>query len=231
MTAPGGADDRADQRGADERGGRARRGHPAKREAVLRASRKVFGRVGYLSASIDAIATEAGVSTRTIYNHFANKEQLFATVLTDSSERVAAAHEAVVERHIGSAAEVADLEAALVAMARELAGGWPEFADHFAMVRRMHAEGDRFPRHLRDAWRHAGPLRVERALAACLAGLADRGLLHVADPECAARHLFALTSDTWGVEGPGLAEPPGDELDRTVTAGVRAFLYGYLPRP
>ncbi|HWN32249.1 MAG TPA: helix-turn-helix domain-containing protein, partial [Pseudonocardia sp.] len=41
-----------------------------KRDAIMTAARVVFGRESYLRTSIDAIPGEAGVSTRTIYNHF-----------------------------------------------------------------------------------------------------------------------------------------------------------------
>ena len=73
----------------------------AKRRSILDGALRVFGRVGYLGASIDMIATEAEVSTRTIYNHFENKEELFSTVLLESSTRVAVAREETVERHLG----------------------------------------------------------------------------------------------------------------------------------
>ena len=43
---------------------------PDKREAILRGALTVFARDGYTRASIDAIAKEGEVSTRTLYNHF-----------------------------------------------------------------------------------------------------------------------------------------------------------------
>ena len=49
--------------------------------AIMRAARAVFARDGYSRASIDVIAAAADVSTRTIYNHFASKEQLAVEVL------------------------------------------------------------------------------------------------------------------------------------------------------
>ncbi|MEV5986378.1 helix-turn-helix domain-containing protein [Streptomyces sp. NPDC052051] len=53
------------------------RGMPEKRRSIAQAARAVFGREGYSRASVDANAVEAGVSKRTIYNHFTDKEQLF----------------------------------------------------------------------------------------------------------------------------------------------------------
>ncbi|QWA22423.1 TetR/AcrR family transcriptional regulator [Streptomyces sp. JCM17656] len=130
---------------ADSGRSRPRKGFPEKRRAILDASRKVFGRVGYQGASIDMIATEASVSTRTIYNHFENKEQLFSTVLIESSEQVAAAHEAMIERCLGRTSSAAGLEADLVSLAMDWVRPRPEFTDHFAIVARINAEGENFP--------------------------------------------------------------------------------------
>ena len=60
-----------------------------KRGAIERAARAVFGRLGYARASIDQIAAEAGVSTRTLYNHFGDKLGLFSQVLVDGAAEVA----------------------------------------------------------------------------------------------------------------------------------------------
>ncbi|GAA1913111.1 TetR/AcrR family transcriptional regulator [Streptomyces sodiiphilus] len=201
-------------------------GSGGKRRAVLDAARAVFGRVGYHAAGIDTIAAEARVSTRTIYNHFANKEQLFVTVVTESAARVADAHLAILEHHLG---EVADLEADLVAFAQDWVRPRPEDAGHLALVRRIAVEGDDFPADLREAWRRAGPSRVRDALAERLTQLAERGMLRIDDGRTAARHFAALVSTGWsGAEGGPF---PGErEAADAATAGVRAFLYGHLPR-
>lgn len=203
------------------------RGLAGKRQAILRAARRVFGRVGYLGASIDVIATEAGVSTRTIYNHFENKEHLFATVLTESATQVAEAREALIEKHLG---DVADLEADLVALAKDWVRPDPQFEDHFAIVRRLRAESDRFPAELREAWLKAGPWRARRALAERIADLGERGLLQVADPEGSAQHFMALITDNTLSRAEFSARALETEIDRVSRTGVHAFLYGYLPR-
>jgi AcrR family transcriptional regulator len=203
------------------------RGLTEKRQAILRAARHVFGRVGYLGASIDVIAAEAEVSTRTIYNHFDNKEQLFSTVLTESSTQVAAAREALIDRHLS---EITDLESDLIALAKEWVQPKPEFEDHFAIVRRLRAESDRFPQELRTAWREAGPLRARRALAVRMAHLGEQGLLHVGNPEIAAQHFMALITDTTISRAEFSATALESEIDEIARTGVHAFLYGYLPR-
>ncbi|GAA2246695.1 TetR/AcrR family transcriptional regulator [Streptomyces amakusaensis] len=215
---------------ADSGQNRPRKGFPEKREAIVRASRKVFGRVGHQGASIEMIATEACVSTRTIYNHFENKEQLFATVLIDSSEQVAAAHESMIARHLGSTANTAGLEACLVGLAEDWVRPLPEFADHFTMVARINAEGENFPGDLHEAWQKAGPLRVRRTLAAHLARLADQGLLHVQDSALAAQHFVALITSARGRGRAGADALSDAETHAIAAAGVHAFLHGHLPR-
>jgi AcrR family transcriptional regulator len=60
-----------------------RRRMPAaqRREAILAAAEEVFARSGYHGASLDGIAQAAGVSKALIYEHFASKRQLHASLL------------------------------------------------------------------------------------------------------------------------------------------------------
>ncbi len=52
-----------------------------KRAAILAAAVAEFREAGYEATSMDRIAASAGVSKRTVYNHFASKEELFARIL------------------------------------------------------------------------------------------------------------------------------------------------------
>lgn len=54
-----------------------------KRQAIVEAATNVFLHKGYAITSMDEIAAEAGVSKRTVYDHFENKENLFQTILVD----------------------------------------------------------------------------------------------------------------------------------------------------
>ena len=64
-----------------------RQGSPAKRSAIVRAALEVFLREGYARASVDAIAATAGVSKRTIYDYYGDKEQLFLSTLQEPRTR------------------------------------------------------------------------------------------------------------------------------------------------
>ena len=52
-----------------------------KRAAILDAAVAEFRHSGYETTSMDRIAARAGVSKRTVYNHFPSKEALFAQIL------------------------------------------------------------------------------------------------------------------------------------------------------
>ncbi len=52
-----------------------------KREAILDAAVQEFGASGFDNTSMDCISEVAGVSKRTVYNHFPSKEDLFAAIV------------------------------------------------------------------------------------------------------------------------------------------------------
>jgi AcrR family transcriptional regulator len=52
-----------------------------KERAIVLAAREHFLRDGFAGASMDGIASSAGVSVKTIYSHFAGKEELFSKVM------------------------------------------------------------------------------------------------------------------------------------------------------
>ncbi|MBS7458843.1 TetR/AcrR family transcriptional regulator [Coralloluteibacterium stylophorae] len=58
-----------------------------KRAAILDAAVDEFRRCGYEATSMDRVAAGAGVSKRTVYNHFPSKEALFAQILQRLWER------------------------------------------------------------------------------------------------------------------------------------------------
>ncbi|HWH86825.1 MAG TPA: TetR/AcrR family transcriptional regulator [Pseudomonas sp.] len=61
-----------------------------KREAIIQAAIAEFRAHGFEITSMDKIAATAGVSKRTVYNHFPSKEELFAEILNQLWERIIA---------------------------------------------------------------------------------------------------------------------------------------------
>ncbi|MEO3785708.1 TetR/AcrR family transcriptional regulator [Actinocorallia sp. B10E7] len=186
-----------------------------KRRAILDGALEVFARDGYARASIDVIAKEAGVSTRTIYNHFQDKATLFQTVISESADKVAASHMALVDTYLR---KVTDLEDDLTEFGLAWRrGNATDYAAHFALVRQIQADADHIPQPAIDAWQEAGPLRVRRYLADRLATLPG---LRLDDPSLASLHFAALLNADLAYNAP---EPE----EAQIRAAVRVFLYGY----
>jgi TetR/AcrR family transcriptional repressor of mexJK operon len=197
-------------------------GSPGKRAAIVRAALQVFLREGYARASVDAIAAEARVSKRTIYDYYGDKETLFLSALRETSADQAAAFDELLARTLG---EVTDLEADLTAFGREFAAAIARSPERAAVMRLMIAEATHFPALVRD-WGKVGS--VQQALAARLAALADDGLLDVPDPLEAAQHFGMLVTGAVSARSLyGAVAVDDDEIDRLVTGGVRAFLRAY----
>ncbi|GAQ51917.1 TetR/AcrR family transcriptional regulator [Streptomyces acidiscabies] len=195
-------------------------GRAAKRRAITEGARTVFGRDGYSRTSIEAIATEAGVSTRTIYNHFQGKDHLFSDVLHDSASQVADAFVATVSEHLAGA----DARADLLVLGNALVGQRTQFPEHFAMIRQIRAEEQHFPPAVIDTWRQAGPLRVQQEVTHRLDDLARAGLLDTDDPSRATAHFVALVNSE--ISPHGDPQTPA-QIHACVTRAVDAFLHGY----
>ena len=58
-----------------------REGAPSKRTAIESAALALFLRDGFARTSVDAVAREAGVSKRTVYDYYGDKQTLFLDVV------------------------------------------------------------------------------------------------------------------------------------------------------
>lgn len=192
----------------------------------MAAARTVFGRDGYARASIDEIAREAGVSNRTIYNHFPGKNELFSALLTESARAVSDAFVAAVQAPGRGSDPVRELRRLGMAIASQRS----TFPEHFALATRLRAEEGHFPDAVIEAWLDAGPRRVQTALSARMRDLVTRGLIRATDPDRAAAHLGALvTAGLSPTTRPDRA-PTTQEIEDAVNTGVTAFLHGYSAR-
>ncbi|MFJ4189681.1 TetR/AcrR family transcriptional regulator [Kitasatospora sp. NPDC089509] len=202
-------------------------GRPEKRKAITRAATTVFGREGYVRASMDAIAAEAGVSKRTVYNHFADKETLFLSVALQNSAELTERIRELMAEHLD---RVVDLRRDLAGFAVERAEAVLSAGEHGALGRAIRAEVANIPADVLEAWLEAGPVASQRDLAERFAALTGSGRLAAADPELAAEQFTLLTfhgvaeRSFWG------ALPVADEEVRRIAAeGVEAFLKIYGP--
>jgi AcrR family transcriptional regulator len=155
--------------------GRPRRGTESAREDMLiAAATRLFLRDGYGAASIDKVAGEAGVSTRTIYERYKNKADLLAAVITRLVERDMVG--------VLSTAELDKLEPreALTVIGQTITGRASD-PDAAALFRIVATEAYRFP-ELAAKMRAATKSRIDSAIADYLRRQTERGALAVRDP-------------------------------------------------
>ncbi|MFF0546327.1 TetR/AcrR family transcriptional regulator [Nocardia thailandica] len=89
--------------GESSRAGRRDEITEAKRAIILRAARTIFEQNGVEAASIRAIATAAGYTPGALYGYFPSKEHIYAALLSEALDRLAAAIEDV--RHLREPAD------------------------------------------------------------------------------------------------------------------------------
>src|SRR5258705_9088432 len=68
---------------------RAASGAPSAAERILAAADKLFYAQGIRAVGVDTVAAEAGVSKRTLYNHYPSKDALIAAYLTARFKHIA----------------------------------------------------------------------------------------------------------------------------------------------
>jgi TetR/AcrR family transcriptional repressor of mexJK operon len=158
--------------------GRPRRGTEVARKATLiNAATRVFLREGYGLASIDKVAAEAGVSTRTIYERYKNKADLLGAVISRLLDRVST---------VLATADLNRLEprAALLVIANTITGRARD-PDAAALFRIVATEAHRFP-ELAAKMRENNKRCVDNVVANYLRAQVTRGELVLADPDRAA---------------------------------------------
>jgi TetR/AcrR family transcriptional regulator, mexJK operon transcriptional repressor len=193
-----------------------------KHEAIARAALTLFVRDGYERTSVDAIAAEAGVSKRTIYSHYGDKQSLFFSVLRDTFETLRSRFQEILDRTPWDR----DAEEALTACVREIVLLVTRTPERAALVRLVISEAPHFPSIL-DLWRGRG---LTPLLAVPLARLAAAGRIDAADPAEAAEHLSALTLGQINNKSlMGTVQLTEAQTDRIITSGIRVFLRAYAP--
>jgi len=160
-------------------------GHPAEsaitetRNRLIQAAREAFMEEGY-RASVDSIASRAGVAKQTLYNHFPSKDELF-------SESAGQVSDAIVVSLDG---QTDDVRATLIRFGttfrQKILG-----AEGLAMFRTLMAEAVRFPT-LAQAFFAKGPEQTTARLANFLGRAMAASQLRQDDPRFAAEMLIGM---------------------------------------
>ena len=59
-----------------------------KQEQIISAAKKLLGKYGYKRVSMDEIAREAGVTKKTVYSYFKNKEEFLKYFLNEEVQNM-----------------------------------------------------------------------------------------------------------------------------------------------
>lgn len=191
--------------------------------SIVKAAHELFLDRGYELTSMDDIAARAMVSKPTVYNHFHDKETLFAEIVRATTDDV----DNLVNLVTRSLADAEDVEVSLRELARKFLTALMQ--PQMLKLRRMViANAERFP-EVGRVWYQRGFERVLRTLAGCIQNLAARSLLQVDDPTIAAHHFVGLL--LWIPINRAMFT--GDhssskvENDRYAAIAVRTFLAAY----
>lgn len=193
-----------------------------KHEAIAQAALTLFASDGYERTSVDAIAAEAGVSKRTVYSHYGDKENLFLSVVRNTYEGMLARIGEIVDRTSWER----DLRGALTACVTEITRSIARAPERSTLARLLITEAPHFP-SLIDLMHARG---ITPIIAAPLGSLGKGGRLAITDATEAAEHLAALTFDQVNSRSlMGTLPLSDEETNRLIASGVRVFLRAYGP--
>lgn len=192
---------------------------------ILDAAAQVFVRSGYEATTMDEVAAVAGVVKRTVYNIFADKDQLFVATLSRSIE-TAETFLQPLTTGMALTDPDRDLPQLAVLLARSVLIG-----PVVPLRRLLVGESTRFP-ELAAEYRRRAPEAVITSLAQALRSAAARGLLDVADPELAAEHFAFLVMGADLDRGmlTGSIDRTDEQIRSRAVAGADVFLRAYARR-
>lgn len=199
--------------------GHARR-QAAKRAEILAAATNVFFEEGYGRATMDKVLAEIGGSKRTLYNHFPSKEDLFAAIVANVSDRVLASLQPPLDD--------GDIRETLVAMGISYLSVLVS-PDGLALYRAMISEAPHFP-ELARAFFANGPGRASGHLSDFIREQKKLGVLEVDDPQLAAEQFLSMIrGEVHLAAALSIHNPTKNRIRKTVGHAVEIFLCGVAP--
>ncbi len=196
---------------------------PAKRRQILAGARRVFAELGFERASVDVIASRAGVSKATIYKHYDDKRALFLACVEQDAEEMRARLSACAGEPAG------DVEQTLQRLGERMTVLMVS-PDIVALWRQIISEVVRLP-EIGQTIFERGPDVIYVALASYLERWDRNGALRIEDARSAAVQFLALcqgelvTRSRLGI----LAHPVDEQVRETVKRAVRTFVRAYRP--
>jgi TetR/AcrR family transcriptional repressor of mexJK operon len=191
-----------------------------KRAAILAAAKRLFPLSGFEGTSMDAIASEAGVSKLTVYSHFTDKETLFV-----------AAVRARCQDQLPDALFDVDTSGPVRGQLEAIARAFLALItshEAISLHRLLTSSGSSSPKLAQLFW-EAGPQRMRQSFEQFLKQEVEAGKLDVPDTTRAASQFFALLKGELharllcGCTESLTEQDIGDHVRATVDFFLRAF--------
>lgn len=199
-----------------------RKGSSDKRAKIIAAARELFLSDGFDRSSVDAVAAKAGVSKRTVYDYYGDKQNLLLAVVEESSSAVLDMIEQGISDHLW---EFEDLEQALISFCEQIVASTNGSSDYMALIRLVMVEAANLP----DSFFERLDNATEEGIIRRFTEFGQTGLLNVPDPEMATKHFAALTFLLVFNQPRKTGMFEEEQTKRIITEGVRVFLCAYAP--
>lgn len=183
----------------------------ARRSRMLGAATRVFARSSFEQASMDEIASEAGVGKPTLYRYFPSKDALFIAVFEHALDDLEGRLDRVLDRQGSATARLAGLVAEII----------PTFRQHLVSLRFLGdsaAEADRSKRRIFRERRKRIGLYLARALDDGI----EHGEIRAIDGTKVAQIVIGML---WSATA--TSQAVDEEIGRDV---IDILLHGLLPR-
>lgn len=199
-----------------------RKGSSDKRAKIIAAARDLFLSDGFDRSSVDAVAAKAGVSKRTVYDYYGDKQNLLLAVVEESSSAVLDMIEQGISDHLW---EFEDLDQALISFCEQIVASTNGSSDYMALIRLVMVEAANLP----DSFFERLDNATEEGIIRRFTEFGQTGLLNVPDPEMATKHFAALTFLLVFNQPRKTGTFEEEQTKRIITEGVRVFLCAYAP--
>jgi AcrR family transcriptional regulator len=190
------------------------------REAILDATDRLLGRLGYQKTTIDDLAREAGIARRTIYLHFASKEEIFLASI-----------DRVVDRLLAELRRIAASEGSVEDRLRRMLLQRVLF--RFDSVRDYHESLEGLLAVLRPAYlrKRERYFQAEaQILAEVISAGSAQGVLQSADVHSAARALVTATNSLLPASLSTDELGSRESIETDVSRVIELLLHGLLSR-
>ncbi len=156
------------------------------RDAIISAAERVFLKRGFAGGSMDELAEEAGVARRTLYNQFANKDEIFREMLHRASTQLGSAFPPGIETQ-------GDIEDVLRLIARSVLD-FQSPPEYVGLVRMIIADARQFP-WIAVAFESLLRPYLKR-FEESLSYFTALGVLNCSRPLLAAQHFIGLLNES-----------------------------------